>query len=120
MAEPGADFITEACAACIRSVPLEDICTWESEREVAAHLRSHDESLSPEELERRREAICRELRRTPRVPPFCQDDDWPLCCGDFTEYVGRSGLPEGWDDLGGLSLFRCPRCSKEFEVFQHT
>jgi hypothetical protein len=101
-------------------VPLDQIVDWVSEGCAAEHLREITPSLSAAEVESRRAAMCEELRRTPRVPPFVQDDEWPLCCGDFVEYVGRPGLPEGWDGLGGLSLFRCPRCSQAFEVFQHT
>ena len=119
-AEPEGGYITEACRRCIRSLPLDRIVDWESEKRAAEHLREIAPALSAAEVEARRAAMSAELRRTPRVPPFVQDDEWPLCCGDFAEYVGRPGLPEGWDGLGGLSLFRCPRCGQGFEVFQHT
>jgi len=119
-AQPVGGYITEACRRCIRSLPLNQIADWNSERHAAEHLRQFAPALSAEEMDARRAAMCAELRRTPRVPSFVQDDEWPLCCGDFAEYVGRPGLPEGWDGLGGLSLFRCPHCGQDYEIFQHT
>ena len=119
-AEPEGGYITEACRQCIRSMPLNRIVNWESEKRAVGHLREVAPALPAAELAGRLAAMCEELRRTPRVPQFVQNDEWPLCCGDFAEYDGRPGLPEGWDGLGGLSLFRCPRCEQEFEVLQHT
>jgi len=117
-AEPEGGYITEACARCIRSLPLAVIAPWRSERLAVGHLREVFPGLPADELEQRGAAMCAELRRTPRVPAFCQEDEWPLCCGDFAEYVGHPGLPEGSDGIGGLSLFRCPGCGRGFEVFQ--
>ena len=117
---PSGGWISDACVGCIRSLPLDLIVPWRSERQAADHLRARFAQLPETEREARRATICEELRRTPRVPPFCQDDEWPLCCAEFAEYVGRPGLPEGWHDFGGLSLFRCQHCGQEFEVFQHT
>ena len=119
-AEPAGGCITEACLRCIRSLPLDAIMPWRSERRAADYLRGVAPDVLAADREARRAEMCAELRRTPRVPPFAQDDDWPLCCGDFTEYVGRPVLPDKWDDLGGLSLFRCPTCGNGIEVFQHT
>jgi hypothetical protein len=115
--------VYEVCQRCIKALPFEQLgrmARWQSERHALDHLRAVFPELPEAELLARRDAICAELRRTPRIPPFCQDDEWPLCCGEFAEYVGRPGLPEGWDDFGGLSVFRCQRCGQEFEVFQHT
>lgn len=120
-AEPEGGMISEACRKCIQSLPLDVIYEWDSEEDVTDHLQTVLSYPSESaELEAKRAAICAELRRTPRIPPFVQSDEWPLCCGDFVEYVGRPGLPEGWDGLGGLSLFCCPRCKQDFEIFQHT
>jgi hypothetical protein len=119
-ATPDGGAITEACVQCISTLPLEQIFRWQSERRAMDHLRVMFPQMEKPQLEARHAAICRELRRTPRVPPFCQDDEWPLCCGEFAEYVGRPGLPEGWNDFGGLSLFRCGHCGQGLEVFQHT
>ncbi len=119
-AEPDGGYISEACLRCIRLLPLDRIVAWRSERQVAEHLRETHPAMSSCELEVQRAEICAELRRTPRVPPFVQDDTWPLCCGNFAEYIGYPGLPGDWQDLGGLSLFRCQQCGQEFEVFQHT
>lgn len=119
--------VYEVCQRCIKALPSEQLgqmARWQSEQDALDHLRAVFPGLPETELLARRDAICAELRRTPRVPPFVQDDEWPLCCGEFAEYVGRPGLPEDWDRLGGrlggLSLFRCQNCGKTFEVFQHT
>lgn len=115
--------IYEACTQCIKSLPYEQLgrmAEWHSERFALDHLRTVFPNLPVAELLARRDSICGELRQTPRIPPFVQDDEWPLCCGEFAEYIGRPGLPEGWDDFGGLSLFKCQHCGERFEVFQHT
>jgi hypothetical protein len=119
-AQPEGGMISEACSRCIRSLPLEVISDWDSERKASEHLVAIFPNLSGDEIERRRTEICAELRRTPRVPLFCQSDEWPLCCGGFAEYVGRPDLLPEWNDFGGMSLFRCSTCGEEFEIFQHT
>jgi hypothetical protein len=119
--EEGPGPISEACIQCIRALPLEAISTWQTERAVLAHLRSSFPALGAEELEERRVAICQELRRTPRLPVFVQDDEWPFCCGDLAEFVGGEDMSlTRIASLGGISVFRCPRCGKEQEVFQST
>jgi uncharacterized protein CbrC (UPF0167 family) len=107
--------ITEACIECIRSMPLGAISPWKSERRVADHLRTVFPEWSAEQVERRRSEICTELRRTPRVPPFWRQDEWPLCCGDIAEYIGGAELEPMTD---GLSVFRCASCGRVFEVIQ--
>lgn len=107
--------ITEACVDCIRSQPLEAITPWWSEQRAAEHLRSVFPEWSPERVEQRRAEMCADLRRTPRVPLFWRRDDWPLCCGDFAEYIGAPDIEPMTD---GLSVFRCATCSRVYEVIQ--
>ena len=107
--------IGEACLNCIRRMPLEEISEWETEQVVADHLRSSFPDLPGEELEHRREAICRELRGTPRIPLFWQVDEWPFCCGDLAECVGTLEGEYTWS-----SSFRCSRCGRDYHVVHMT
>jgi hypothetical protein len=96
-------------------MPHEEITAWDVEPEVRGRLRSYFPDLPQEELDRHAEAICRELRGTPRVPLFWQVDEWPFCCGDLAECIGT------WEDQWShSSSFRCPRCGKEHDVVHLT
>jgi uncharacterized protein CbrC (UPF0167 family) len=92
--------------------------------------------------------VCDELRRTPEIPLFLQNDDWPYCCGDFCEYIGSPksydeskdlpGISNYWDSgvsnyselFGEMTLepeslsevckFKCSSCSKDYFTWQST
>ncbi len=85
--------------------------------------------------------------RTPELP-FFQGDTWPICCGEFAEYVGEQPTPgttygdyEPWEPMNALvarfrledfypldklpvmhtmALFRCLHCPRRFWVFQYS
>ena len=39
------------------------------------------------------------LRTTPRIPVMLQSQDWPLCCGQLTEFTGVPTEDEGLTEL---------------------
>ena len=137
--------ISEACAACIRRLDPGQASAWDTEKRLPAHLKATP-GLDKHAARERLAAITQELRRTPRLPHFVQGDDWPFCCGDLTEYTGEPSPTEAesldregvyWDHgpaafhdraatlvpsdglavLGGVSAFRCPRCTKRYWTF---
>jgi len=85
--------------------------------------------------------------RTPRLA-FFQGDTWPMCCGEFAEYVGdypTAGTAFGdykqWQPMNSLmaqfrledfypleklqvmhtmALFRCLHCAKRYWAFQYS
>lgn len=144
----GEAIISEACASCIRSLDPGQVSPWDTERRLAAYLKGTP-GLGKEEVRLRLVTIQKELRRTPRLPHFVQWDDYPFCCGELTEYTGDPSPAEAelldregqyWDRgpasfhdraadlvpseslsvIGGVSAFRCPRCSKRYWTFQCT
>ncbi len=150
--EAPTDYVDEACSSCIRQVQFD---FWD-EKTIRGHVQSMINShfpkgtLSGVEREQRLNTILGEYLRTPRLPTFLQGDDWPHCCGDYTEYVGEPKSSrlgdldhyEYWDHgpcenpnsdsiydlipkerlavLGGVSGFRCNKCKRHFWTFQCT
>lgn len=86
-----------------------------------------------------------------RTPYICQMQHpvWPICCGDFTEYIGEAPiagteysdyecwLPQDWlverfkladfyplskisAVLHSMALFRCHQCEKKYWDFQYS
>lgn len=90
------------------------------------------------------DAALKLMRQTPRCPNFLQDTDWPICCGELTEYTGEPSRDEAeeldrsgqywyrgkstFDSpvvdlipspvLSGVSAFRCQSCAKRYWIFQ--
>lgn len=138
------------CLSCIRAIPLRCLRPRQSELHVQAVVNHHfpKGTLSGEERFNRAVEICDEMRRTPKVFMFLQCQDWPTCCGEFTEYVGREPANgndftdyECWDEadsfianfslsdfypldkievLSSMSLFHCIHCDHKFWVFQYS
>jgi uncharacterized protein CbrC (UPF0167 family) len=86
-----------------------------------------------------------EYHRIPEIPLFLQRDDWPMCCGEWCEFVGVPSSyeesrqvpgryrywergPRGWrseyellpESLREISLFRCIVCGGEWFTWQFT
>jgi hypothetical protein len=82
-----------ACPSCIKTIPLRWIRPKDDERIVPELVNErHPKGTKSHE---QRFALCVEMadeyRRTPRLPDFVQNVDWPHCCGDFAEYIGDAG-----------------------------
>jgi|GEM_PF-5384688 len=135
-----------ACVRCIKTLPLRWICFKDDERRITSLIneRYPKGTKSQDQRFALTVELCDDYRRTPRLPNFIQSDDWPTCCGDFTEYIGDAGRSvdgpydgfEWWgyeDDvaiqhgitgmMGGedrVSLFRCLHCECKYWTFQCT
>lgn len=92
-----------------------------------------------------KEAAARNYHLIPQIPCMLQRDDWPMCCGDWCEFIGNPEDDEAsvcvpsqyqlWDerpvnwrfddellpeDLFEVSLFRCLTCPKKYFIWQST
>jgi hypothetical protein len=142
------DACYAACADCLRAGRVAHIGEWATDEAIRAYARSHLRDRPADERKRLEARLRDALRRTPRAPQFAQSDDWPLCCGEPTEFTGNPrGLRElirlsesavywekrarrdhdyDFDDLGppeswsDVSVFRCLHCDKVYWVFQFT
>lgn len=146
------DVVDEACASCIRTVQFDFSFGKRQLNQVRAMINSHypKGALSGAERRARAEAILAEFQRTPDLPSFVQEEDWPHCCGDYCEYIGEphSAAPGDLDHyqywqggpgenpsgetiydltpherlavLGGVSGFRCNACGHHYWTFQCT
>lgn len=86
-----------------------------------------------------------QYHRIPHIPLMMQREDWPLCCGDWCEFVGvpadydesvrvpsqnqfwdRRPIEPHWDfelkpeSLREIRLFKCLLCDKTYFVWQPT
>jgi hypothetical protein len=137
---------SEACVTCIRTLPLRWISPKNDERRIATLVNERYPKGTKSQDERFALTVemCDDYRRTPRLPNFIQRDDWPHCCGDFTEFIGDAGttyrgslegftwwgdkhdaaVEDGIEQLAGgqdrVSLFRCLSCEKKYWTFQCT
>lgn len=149
MLEGETEYVEHAlCVDCICSIPLRQLRGWQSETAIQAAVNRHHPkgTLSGEQRLNRTVDICDDMRRTPQILMFLQNEDWPTCCGDLTEFVGDAP-PAGhnyaeyecWDDsksfvaqfklsdfyplgkmevMNTMSLFHCLHCSSKYWVFQ--
>jgi len=144
--DDGSGVADVACVKCIKTLPLRWIHPKDNERIIASLINTRYPRGTKSQDQRFALTVemCDDYRRTPRLPNFIQNDDWPHCCGDFTEFVGDAGRSylgpfdgfEWWGDendgaieygidgmIGGedrISLFRCMHCSKRYWTFQCT
>jgi uncharacterized protein CbrC (UPF0167 family) len=137
-----------ACAACLRGGRVIHIGEWETDKLIKAYVRKYLPKSPAVKRKKLEETLRAALRRTPRVPSFAQGDDWPMCCGDLTEFTGsprslrelirlsRSAVyweQRARDDhdydfeedgqpesWSDVSVFRCLHCDKRYWVFQFT
>lgn len=137
------DPACEICTACIRTLPIE----WFSKHDEQA-VREMGSQRFPDKEDREQrlkflDDTIAEYRRTPELPNLVNSGRWPVCCADFTEYIGDAGktykgqydefhwygaennpdaqfgLPamvshERFEMMDPFSLFRCLSCSKGF------
>lgn len=135
-----------ACAACLTAGCVEPDCAFEVDKVIESYLKRFHRTQPA--LQRKRLAELRSAwRKTPQLPLFLQHHDWPLCCGDLTEFTGtprklaqlielsdkavywdrqlmnhrydfsEDGAPESFREV---SIFRCLVCAKEYWTWQFT
>jgi hypothetical protein len=138
-----------ACESCFKQGKLEQVRpTLPVAQAVEEYLRGHYKRKSAAWLAAKQKEMLTALDRMPcHLPPFRQELDWPLCCGDLTEYVG---CPAGRQELRELedmrawnfglnersveegisfadcpdelltdsAVFRCGKCSQPYLIFQ--
>jgi uncharacterized protein CbrC (UPF0167 family) len=145
-AEDDRGMADRSCVNCIKTLPLRQIYKKDNERIINSLIneRYPKGTKSQEQRFALTVEMCDDYRRTPRLPNFIQNDDWPNCCGDFTEFIGDAGQSytgsydefEWWGNendgaieygiegmMGGedrVSLFRCLHCPKKYWTFQCT
>lgn len=86
-----------------------------------------------------------QFHRTPDIPRCVQGMDWPICCGEWCEFIGVPSSydesrvipdnyeywnfePKPWyedcvlepEELSEISLFQCFQCKKKHFIFQCT
>ena len=134
---------SEACINCIKTVPLSWIRPKDDERKIQ-NLINQKYPKGTKSQDQRFALVVEladEYRRSPNIPIFMQRDDWPDCCGDFTEYVGlaksggsfsdfilwgeedyftQNGIEGLVDHEDGVPLFKCKECQKRYWLFQTT
>jgi uncharacterized protein CbrC (UPF0167 family) len=92
-----------------------------------------------------KEKVAQQYHRTPNIPLMMQREDWPMCCGDWCEYIGapadydesvqvpachqfwnRRPVEPHWDlelkpeSLRDVCIFRCHSCDKTYFIWQPT
>jgi len=144
------NYVDEVCVSCIKDVKF----IFDKKKSVEGRVRTivkkhYPKGILPkEEREKVIEKISNEYLRTPKLPCFFAHDDWPHCCGDFTEYLGEPVSSSNadlddyiyWDTkpssyyesiydlipssklgvLGGVSAFQCQECSNTYWTYKHT
>lgn len=77
------------CLTCIRMLPLRRFAVRIGESQIQQMVNSHypKGSIPKDERIGKYGSVCDEFRRTPLLPLFVQDEDWPFCCGEFCEYL---------------------------------
>ena len=134
---------SEICVDCIKSLPVD----WFSKHDEEA-VRQMGSQRYPDKRDRDKRVrfikeTREEYRRTPDLPNLVNWGKWPVCCSDFTEYVGDAGktyqgrydefqwygpadhcdaqfeLPElvehpNFQKMDPFSLFQCFKCGDQF------
>ena len=134
-----------ACVKCIQTLPLGWLRPRDDEHKITNLInKKHPKGTKSQD---QRFALTVEMadeyRRTPYLFASAQSDDWPQCCGDFTEFIGEAGKTHSgqfddyqwWgpeDDMAvedGIAaimqveqvpLFRCAACATKYWTFQDT
>jgi uncharacterized protein CbrC (UPF0167 family) len=126
--------VSELCADCIRggNVRKSDVSVEQVLPNVKAFASNRQQAIE-------------EYHQLPNLPLFLQWDDWPLCCGEWCEFVGVPGnydesrqvpsLHRYWEggqrewrfghellpeSLWEVSLFRCLGCGRTYFTWQFT
>jgi hypothetical protein len=98
-ADGSRDDVYVACADCLRAGKVEQIDEWSTDpviTEYAKRCAGAANEAAARALETR---LKDKLRRTPHLAPQAQRTDWPLCCGDITEYTGSPEKRAEWELL---------------------
>ncbi len=135
---------SRVCVLCLRSHEYREDGLLDSIRRMLDRPQQNDDDVAENERDAQARRIMSEYLVTPKLPNFCQCEDWPFCCGDFTQFIGDAGETyhgsyegfEWWGDegdgaveygiegmMGGedsVSLFQCPRCRRKYWTFQCT
>ncbi|WP_425395859.1 hypothetical protein [Aeoliella sp.] len=76
------DMGDRACLKCIKSLPLRWILPKDDERIIGSLINERYPKGTKSQSQRfaRTVEMCDDCRRTPRLPNFIQNDDWPQCC----------------------------------------
>jgi len=141
------DDIAVACEPCLKTGRIIHVSERKTDAIIRRYLCGYFTDKGPAFVEQKAQELFLALRKTPRVPMFMQGDDWPLCCGDLTEYKGNpkefDELPsvngpriyweEGIKEFGAgfesdgppeslseISFFECLSCDKQYWIFQFT
>ena len=144
--DDGQGFCDSSCINCIKTMPLNWICPKEDESSIQ-NLINKKYPKGTKSGDQRFALVLEtadEYRRTPRLPNFIQGEDWPTCCGEFSEFVGDAGRTyegtlEGFEWYGyendmckeqgieetmtgedRVSLFQCKECEKKYWTCQYT
>lgn len=125
--QPSADGESRyaACKACLLAGRVAHIGEWSTDEVIAGYVTEYLKGRPAVERRKLEASLRGALRRTPRVPLFLQYDDWPLCCGDLTEFTGspknwpamrrlrkagrywERGVSSFYDGFGGTERIRC-------------
>lgn len=139
--------VYSACVRCIQTGRVEPATAFEVDEVIRKYLATHYKDRTHLFRLQRLLELATAYRRTPNVPLFLQHQDWPLCCGDLTEFTGspktkkelvklsttatywqgevmkcfvnfeETGAPES---LREVSRFRCLTCPKVYWTWQFT
>ena len=124
--------ISELCVDCINGGYVRRSDVYEFETTIQLYSNNKDYSL-------------RELNYLPYIPLFLQGTDWPMCCGEWSEYLGYPESndksiqlpnkyqywqrgPKEWtadyklvpESLREISIFRCSKCGSKYFTWQFT
>lgn len=124
--------VSELCAKCILGGHIE--------KEIEPSIQATLNRFATD-----KQAALAAFQRTPDIPLFLQFQDWPMCCGQWCEFIGIPASyeestaipnqyrywerePRAWladydlmpESLREISLFRCLLCAKQFFTWQFT
>jgi hypothetical protein len=140
--------VAVACADCLRGGRVEKTCAFDVDEVIHRYLEKlYRRDRTCLFILRRLVELAAAYRQTPDGPLFLQHNDWPLCCGDLTEFTGspknkkelvrltktgvywegqvkksrvdfeETGPPESYTEV---SIFRCLACQKVYWTWQFT
>ena len=74
------------CAKCLNRGQVKHISEWGTDRVIKAYVNNFYLGANPEFIVEKENELILALRKTPELTWIYED--WPLCCGDLTEYSG--------------------------------
>jgi len=88
-----------ACAGCIQDARVQQVDEWATDPLIEAYVQGYLKGAEPAAVRQLQSELKDKLRRTPHDPPQVQRTDWPMCCGDLTEYTGSPQKRTEWQAL---------------------